>query len=217
MATREWNCGTQCEMWGVDEEEKAILQKGMTAWGKELAAKKKEREKMRVKGKRRKLKCETRLQRDILANADNVAEQAAAAKPSRQEVKQPHQSWRFRNNMMQIMTLTRMRTTPVRVVVAAATTVAEAATTAAAATIATAAVAAANRAVVVATRGPRSGRRIRFRRRRRSTRKRNPQYNSRLRATQARSDPQLPKVGSQRSDKWPLGITGNKVRWPAMG
>ena len=52
----------------------------MTAWGKELAAKKKEREKTRVKGKRQKLKGETRLQRDILANADNVAEQAATAK-----------------------------------------------------------------------------------------------------------------------------------------
>ena len=24
-------------------------------------------------------------------------------------------------------------------------------------------------------------------------------------------------MGSQRSDNWPLGITGNKVRWPAMG
>ena len=67
-------------LWEVDEEEKAILQKGMTAWGKELAAKKKEREKTRVKGKRQKLKGETRLQRDIFANADNVAEQAAAAK-----------------------------------------------------------------------------------------------------------------------------------------
>ena len=67
-------------LWEVDEEEKAILQKGMTAWGKELAAKKKEHEKTRVKGKRQKLKGETRLQRDILANADNVAEQAAAAK-----------------------------------------------------------------------------------------------------------------------------------------
>ena len=67
-------------LWEVDEEEKAILQKGMTAWGKELAAKKKEREKTRVKGKRQKLKGETSLQRDILANADNVEEQAAAAK-----------------------------------------------------------------------------------------------------------------------------------------
>ena len=35
---------------------------------------------MCVKGKRQKLKGETRLQRDILANANNVAEQAAAAK-----------------------------------------------------------------------------------------------------------------------------------------
>ena len=33
-----------------------------------------------MKGKRQKLKGETRLQRDILANANNVAEQAAAAK-----------------------------------------------------------------------------------------------------------------------------------------
>ena len=39
-----------------------------------------EREKTRVKGKRRKLKGETRLQCDILANANNVAEQAATAK-----------------------------------------------------------------------------------------------------------------------------------------
>ena len=39
-------------LWEVDEEEKAILQKGMTAWGKELAAKKKKHEKTRVKGKR---------------------------------------------------------------------------------------------------------------------------------------------------------------------
>ena len=67
-------------LWEVDEEEKAILQKGMTAWGKELAAKEKECEKMRMKGKRQNLKDETRLQRDIVANADNVAEQAAAAK-----------------------------------------------------------------------------------------------------------------------------------------
>ena len=35
---------------------------------------------MCVKGKRQNLKGETRLQRDILANADDVAEQAAAAK-----------------------------------------------------------------------------------------------------------------------------------------
>ena len=56
------------------------MQKGMTAWGNNLAAKKKEREKTRVKGKRQNLQGETRLQRDILANADNVAEQAAAAK-----------------------------------------------------------------------------------------------------------------------------------------
>ena len=48
-------------LWDVDEEEKAILQKGMTAWGKELAAKKKEREKTRVKGKQQKLKGETGL------------------------------------------------------------------------------------------------------------------------------------------------------------
>ena len=33
-----------------------------------------------MKAKRQKLKGETRLQRDILANADNVAEQAAASK-----------------------------------------------------------------------------------------------------------------------------------------
>ena len=52
----------------------------MTVWGKELAAKKKEREKTHVTGKRQKLKGETRLQRDILANADNVAEQAVVAK-----------------------------------------------------------------------------------------------------------------------------------------
>ena len=38
-----------------------------------------ERENVRVKGKRQNLKGETRLQRDILANANNVAEQAAAA------------------------------------------------------------------------------------------------------------------------------------------
>ena len=67
-------------LWEVDKEEKAILEKGMTLRGKELVAKKKEREKTRVKGKRQKLKGETRLHRDILANADNVAEQAAVAK-----------------------------------------------------------------------------------------------------------------------------------------
>ena len=32
-----------------------------------------------------------------------------------------------------------------------------------------------------------------------------------------KSDLRLPKLGSHRSDKWPPGITGNKLRWPAMG
>ena len=38
-------------LWEVDEEEKAILEKGMTALGKELVAEKKEREKKRVKAR----------------------------------------------------------------------------------------------------------------------------------------------------------------------
>ena len=38
-------------LWEVSEEEKAILHQGMTAWHKDLAAQKKEREKTRVKGK----------------------------------------------------------------------------------------------------------------------------------------------------------------------
>ena len=67
-------------LWEVDEEEKAILQKLMTVRGKELVAKQKERGKTRVKGKRQKWKGETRLQGDILANAENVAEQVIAAK-----------------------------------------------------------------------------------------------------------------------------------------
>ena len=67
-------------LWEIDEEEKTILEKGMTAWGKELAAEKMECKKKRVQGKRQKLKGETRLQRDILANVDNVAKETATTK-----------------------------------------------------------------------------------------------------------------------------------------
>ena len=70
-------------LWEVSEEEKAILHQGMTAYQKALAAQKKEREKTRVKGKVQKLKGETQLQKEILANADKVEEQGATAKALR--------------------------------------------------------------------------------------------------------------------------------------
>ena len=38
-------------LWEVSEEDKAILDQGITAWHKDLAAQKKEWEKTRVKGK----------------------------------------------------------------------------------------------------------------------------------------------------------------------
>ena len=63
----------------VSEEEKATLHQGMTAWQKDLAAQKKEREKTRVKGNIWKLEGETQLQKEILANADKVEEQGPIA------------------------------------------------------------------------------------------------------------------------------------------
>ena len=67
-------------LWEVSEEEKTILDQGMADWEKELAAHKKEREKISVKGKVQKLKGETQLKKEILANADKVEEEAATAK-----------------------------------------------------------------------------------------------------------------------------------------
>ena len=70
-------------LWEVSEVERAILDQGMTAWQKDLAAQKKEHEKTRVKGKVQKLKGETQLQQEILANADQVEEEGATAKALR--------------------------------------------------------------------------------------------------------------------------------------
>ena len=67
-------------LWEVVKEDNVILEKGRTTWGKELAATEKGRKKTRLKGKRQKLKSETRLQRDNLASADHGAEQATVAK-----------------------------------------------------------------------------------------------------------------------------------------
>ena len=68
---------------GVSEEEKAILDQGIIAWQKDLAARKKEHEKKHMKGKQHKLKVETKLQKEILANADKVEEEGATAKARR--------------------------------------------------------------------------------------------------------------------------------------
>ena len=67
-------------LWEVSQEEQTVLKQGMTAWQKELATVKKEREKKRVKGKLQKVKGENKLQREILANADRAEKEVAAAK-----------------------------------------------------------------------------------------------------------------------------------------
>ena len=69
-------------LWEVSEE-KAILDQGVNARQKDLAAQNKEREKTRVKGKLQTLKGETQLQKEILANADKVEEEGATAKALR--------------------------------------------------------------------------------------------------------------------------------------
>ena len=55
--------------WEVVEEEKAVLQLGLTAWQKQLSKEKSAKEKKRVQEKRHKLKGEVALQREILAKA----------------------------------------------------------------------------------------------------------------------------------------------------
>ena len=59
--------------WEVPEEEKAILEMGLTAWQNQLAAQRSAKEKKRVQDKRHELKGELALPREILAKVEKKA------------------------------------------------------------------------------------------------------------------------------------------------
>ena len=71
----------------VPEEEKAVLQIGLTAWQKQLSTQKSAKEKKRLQQKRRKLKGEVTLQREILAKAEKKAAKKAGKKAARRAAK----------------------------------------------------------------------------------------------------------------------------------
>ena len=62
------------------EEEKAIVQMGLTAWQKRLAIQRSAKEKKRVQEKCHNLNCKVALQRDILAKAEKKVARRAAEK-----------------------------------------------------------------------------------------------------------------------------------------
>ena len=71
--------------WEIPEEENAILQIGLSAWEKQLAAQKSSKEKKRVQEKRRKLKGEVALKREILAKASSRKKKKAARRAEKKE------------------------------------------------------------------------------------------------------------------------------------
>ena len=69
------------------EEEKAILQMGLTTWQKQLSTQKSAKEKKSLHDKRHKLKGEVALQREILAKAKKKAARRAKKKAARRAAK----------------------------------------------------------------------------------------------------------------------------------
>ena len=83
--------------WEVPQEEKAVLQMGLTTWQKQLSTQKSAKEKKRVQEKRHKLKGEVALQREILAKAEKKAAHLAEKKAAKKSSAPGSKSWRPRS------------------------------------------------------------------------------------------------------------------------
>ena len=104
--------------WEIPEEEKAILQVGLSAWQKQLVAQKSLKEKKRVQEKHRKMKGEVALQREILAKASSRKKKKAARRAEKKsnaaggQSKRPRSGRRYRARKRRRTKKTRHRVDP---------------------------------------------------------------------------------------------------------